>query len=86
VNVPTVIGGEEQAPGLSHGVPGYEDAPHDVVLAIMDWVENGKAPSQIIATKFKNDTDTSQGVLRQRPLCPYPQIARYKGGGQCGYT
>jgi len=43
-------------------------------------VEHGQAPDSIIATKFKNDT-VSQGVVRQRPLCPYPAQAKYAGKG-----
>ena len=33
-----------------------------------------------IAAKFKDD-DPGQGVARTRPLCPYPQVARYTGSG-----
>ena len=44
------------------------------------WVEQGIAPQQIVATKYVND-DSKQGVARTRPLCLYPQVARYKGTG-----
>ena len=63
-----------------HGVPGYEDPKHDALLALMQWVEHGVAPEEIIATKYVNDT-VELGVKRQRPLCPYPSQARYKGTG-----
>jgi feruloyl esterase len=46
----------------------------------MNWVENGTAPDSIIATKYANDTEHSV-VSRQRPLCPYPKQAQYKGIG-----
>ncbi|KAJ5527056.1 ferulic acid Esterase/Feruloyl esterase [Penicillium frequentans] len=62
------------------GVPGYQDREHDVVRALMDWVEKGVAVDKIVATKFKND-DSYEGVVRQRPLCPYPKKAVYKGKG-----
>jgi feruloyl esterase len=39
------------------------------------------APGPIIATKYVNDLDPSQGVKMTRPLCPYPKIAKYKGTG-----
>lgn len=65
--------------GATHGVPGYNDADHNGMLAIMRWVEEGIAPKKIIGTKFRNDT-ASAGVARQRPLCPYPKKAQYKGG------
>lgn len=63
-----------------HSVPGYSDAKHDVLLALMDWVENGTAPDSIIATKYANDTKHDV-VSRQRPLCMYPKQAQYKGTG-----
>jgi len=56
------------------GVPGFDDAKHNALLALMQWVEHG------IATKYVNDNVTS-GVKRQRPLCPYPSQARYNGTG-----
>lgn len=65
--------------GATHSVPGFEDADHDIILAMMKWVEEGKAPDKLIATKFINDTATL-GVLGQRPLCPYPKQAKYTVG------
>jgi len=44
-------------------------------------VEQGSAPDKILATKYKTDGDPSSGVARTRPLCPYPQVARYQGSG-----
>jgi len=61
-------------------VPGFMDAKHDALLALMAWVEHGTAPDQIVATKWHNDTLTDS-VLRQRPLCPYPKQAKYSGHG-----
>jgi feruloyl esterase len=49
--------------------------------ALEQWVENGVAPGPIIATKYLSDLDPSQGLKMTRPLCPYPQIAKYKGTG-----
>jgi feruloyl esterase len=60
--------------------PPVLDAEHDIVAAIMAWVEEGKAPDSIIATKFTDD-DPSKGIAMQRPLCPYPQEAKYEGSG-----
>jgi len=66
--------------GATYSVPGYMDAKHDIILAIMSWVEKGHAPDKIIATKFVNDT-VSLGVQSQRPLCVYPSQASYGGLG-----
>jgi hypothetical protein len=57
------------------------DPQHNIFSALEQWVENGVAPGPIIATKYVNDLDPSQGVKMTRPLCPYPQIAKYKGTG-----
>ena len=57
------------------------DAKHDLLKSLELWVEQGVAPDKIIATKYVND-DPLQGVALQRPLCPYPQIAKYDGRGK----
>ncbi len=56
------------------------DPQHDVFSALEQWVEHGKAPTQIVATKYVQD-DPKQGIAMQRPVCPYPQEAVYKGQG-----
>jgi feruloyl esterase len=61
-------------------LPGALDPAQNVFAALEDWVEHGKAPETIIATKYTND-NPRQPVLRTRPLCRYPQHAVYKGSG-----
>jgi feruloyl esterase len=56
------------------------DPQHDIFTALSHWVEDGVAPAQVIATKFV-DGDASKGIEMQRPLCPYPERAWYKGDG-----
>jgi feruloyl esterase len=48
----------------------------DKVSALEQWVEHGKAPDTMIASHVKDGK-----VDRTRPLCPYPQVAKYKGSG-----
>jgi hypothetical protein len=62
-------------PGVGHC--GGGDAPNvaDMLSAIDQWVETGKAPDRIIATNPPNQKSMS------RPICPYPQIAKYMGTG-----
>jgi feruloyl esterase len=78
-------------PGMQHcsGGPGANtfgqgaplaDSDHDVIKALEAWVEQGKAPAQIIATKYTND-DPTQPALFTRPLCPYPTMAAWNGTG-----
>jgi feruloyl esterase len=59
---------------------GAKDAQHNVELALEQWVEKGIAPNAIVATKYESG-DPAKGVKMTRPLCPYPQIAKYKGKG-----
>ena len=55
------------------------DADHDLLKALERWVEQGVAPEKIIATHYVNNNPAS-GVQFQRPLCPFPQVARFKVG------
>jgi hypothetical protein len=48
--------------------------------ALEQWVEKSAAPAEVIATKYIGD-DSAKGVQITRPLCPYPQTAKYKGAG-----
>jgi feruloyl esterase len=57
------------------------DASQNIDKAVEHWVEDGVAPDRIIATKYRNGSNAASGVLRTRPLCPYPQVAQYKGSG-----
>jgi feruloyl esterase len=62
-------------PGMSHCTGGAAALDKfDMLGAVVDWVENGKAPDSVVATgkAFPG---------RSRPLCPYPKYARYKGQG-----
>lgn len=68
------------------GLPGLKEssASNNVILALQDWVEEGKAPDTIVATKYaalKNHDADPQKVEMTRPLCSYPLQARYKGKG-----
>lgn len=60
--------------------PGPKDAQHNVQTALELWVEKGMAPSSLIATKYLTE-DPAKGAKFTRPLCPYPQSAKYKGSG-----
>jgi len=63
-------------PGMLHCRGGEGTDNFDLESVIEDWVEKGKAPEQIIASRVTNGK-----VERTRPLCPYPQVAVYKGSG-----
>jgi feruloyl esterase len=63
-------------PGMGHCGGGEGPNSFDSVSALEQWVEKGKAPEQMIASHGTNGT-----VDRTRPLCPYPQVATWKGAG-----
>jgi Tannase and feruloyl esterase len=70
-------------PGMDHcGVqtngPGIADTSIDPLTALEQWVEQGTAPTELIATKT---APTGNQTLWRRPVCAYPKIARYKGSG-----
>ena len=64
------------APGMAHCGGGTGPNSFDMQTALEQWVERGVAPDQIVATRAVNGV-----VDRLRPLCPYPQVAVYKGKG-----
>jgi hypothetical protein len=65
------------APGVAHceGGPGPE--PDGVFDALVTWVENGSAPTTLTAIR----RDQTGAVIRSRPLCQYPLVAKYNGTG-----
>jgi feruloyl esterase len=64
------------APGMGHCRGGEGPDMFDKVQVLEDWVERGKAPARVEASHRTNGR-----VDRTRPLCPYPQVARYSGAG-----
>lgn len=66
-------------PGVDHGFRGPGAAPNinRVILSLIGWVEEGKAPDQLLGEA----RDAAGKVIRTRPVFPYPQIARYTGTG-----
>jgi len=64
------------APGMGHCGGGEGPNAFDAVSAIEQWVEQHAAPDRIVASHA-----TSGVVDRTRPLCPYPQVAVYRGSG-----
>jgi len=63
-------------PGMGHCGGGDGTATFDMLTALEQWVEKSKAPDQIPASRVVEGR-----VDRTRPLCPYPQVASYKGSG-----
>ena len=63
-------------PGMAHCGGGDGASTFDMITALETWVEQGRAPEQISASRTREGQ-----VDRTRLLCPYPQVATYKGSG-----
>lgn len=75
------IAGPTQDSALSlslYSVPGYRDVKHDILLALVNWVEDGTAPEYIIGSHINTET---LAINKQRPICAYAMQAKYKGTG-----
>jgi feruloyl esterase len=64
-------------PNMGHCRGGPATDQFDMLTPLVAWVEQGIAPAAIQAT---GRHFVSQPTVRSRPLCPYPQQARYTGG------
>jgi Tannase and feruloyl esterase len=64
------------APGMTHCGGGDGPNTFDSLTAMEQWVEHKQAPDLLVASH-----STDGKVDRTRPLCVYPQVARYKGTG-----
>jgi feruloyl esterase len=63
-------------PGMTHCAGGVGTDRFDAMTALIDWVEKGKAPESLRASRVVENRE-----VRSRPLCPYPQVARHTGQG-----
>lgn len=64
------------APGMAHCGGGEGPNSFDMLAALEQWIEHGRAPDQVLATHRTNGKSD-----RTRPLCPYPEEAVYVGSG-----
>ncbi|UCG88699.1 MAG: tannase/feruloyl esterase family alpha/beta hydrolase [Gemmatimonadota bacterium] len=63
-------------PGVFHCAGGYGPDRFDGMTPLIEWVENGTPPEALRASRVEDGE-----VIRSRPLCSYPQVARYRGAG-----
>jgi feruloyl esterase len=63
-------------PGMFHCGGGVGTSTFDAFTPLVEWVEKGIAPRSISASRLVDNK-----VVRTRPLCPYPEVAKYKGSG-----
>jgi feruloyl esterase len=63
-------------PGMGHCRGGTGVDQFDALHPLVDWVERGVAPDLIVASRLVDGN-----VVRTRPLCAYPRVARWTGAG-----
>lgn len=63
-------------PGMFHCSGGVGPSTFDAMTPLVEWVERGTPPQSIPAARIVDSK-----TVRTRPLCPYPQVAKYKGTG-----
>lgn len=63
-------------PGMNHCQGGVGPDQFNKMAVIERWRESGNAPEQILAEHVSGNT-----VDMTRPLCPYPQVAKYNSSG-----
>jgi tannase/feruloyl esterase len=63
-------------PGMAHCGGGEGTSSFDMLTPLEQWVEQKKAPEEVAAARVRDGTTD-----RTRPLCPFPQVAKYKGSG-----
>jgi hypothetical protein len=76
-------------PGMNHCSGGPATDQFDMLTPLVAWVEQGQAPDSVRAqargagnaAAVNTDLPTDWSATRSRPLCPYPQVARYTGSG-----
>lgn len=75
-------------PGMGHSRGGPATDQYDGLDALVDWVEQGRAPERIVAAArgagnaggANADLPEHWPAHRTRLLCPYPRVARYSSG------
>ncbi|HEU0222838.1 MAG TPA: tannase/feruloyl esterase family alpha/beta hydrolase [Paracoccaceae bacterium] len=70
-----------QVPGMPHCRGGLATDNFDLFTALAAWVEKGEAPGAVPAAMTPGNEEVPEAMASiSRPLCPYPSVARYKGG------
>ncbi len=78
-----------RVPGMGHCSGGPATDQFDALTPLVAWVERGIEPGALIAQArgagnpggANAEVPAAWSPTRTRPLCPYPQVARYKGRG-----
>ena len=61
--------------------PDLDNAAHNITFALLDWVEKGTAPEQVVARGNTDPSGAGKGDAFAQPICAYPKAAVYTGSG-----
>ena len=64
-------------PGMFHCAGGRGINRVDAFRDLVEWVEAGVAPDRLVGERVDREGE----VVMTRPVCPYPEVARYIGAG-----
>lgn len=69
-------------PAMNHCGRGPATDQFDALTALMNWVEGGQAPDQLLATvnPLNPEVPEEWSKTRTRPICVWPEIAIYQEG------
>jgi Tannase and feruloyl esterase len=78
-----------RVPGMGHCAGGPATDQFDMLEPLVQWVEQGVAPEQVVASArgagnaggVNAEVPAGWAADRTRPLCAYPKVARYSGSG-----
>ena len=78
-----------RVPGMNHCSGGPSTDQFDMLTPLVNWVEKGQAPEGLVASArgagnaagANPNVPANWAANRTRPLCAYPQVARYNGSG-----
>jgi feruloyl esterase len=70
-----------EAPGVAHCAGGKGPFPLTAFESLVKWVEEGVTPD-LLDTQSMTIAGEGEEVVHRRPLCPWPMVAAFRGGGR----
>jgi Tannase and feruloyl esterase len=78
------LGGPGASAFGQFGVETAKGPKYGLFDSLENWVEKGSPDETVVATKYKSGPNDASAVDFTRPLCAWPQVARYTGSGDPG--
>src|ERR1019366_8127912 len=75
------IGGPGASALGQSGVETAKGSKYGLFDSLLKWVEKGAPADDVFATKYEKGDVGAKKTEITRPLCAYPEVAKYKGSG-----